>query len=101
MTSSFAAWRARPSGPDVWADTLTRHISPLLPPRTRAVRRGKRSMEYAFILGRMCTCLQHIFFASFFIIPQHLVFVNKISDFYTNILCFQELSNALRTISCI
>lgn len=58
-------------------------------------------MEYAFILGRMCTCLQHIFFASFFIITQHLVFVNQISDFYTNILCFQELSNALRTISCI
>ena len=65
------------------------------------VRRGKRSMEYAFILGRMCTCLLYIFFASFFIIPQYLVFVNRIIDFYINILCFQELSNALRTISCI
>ena len=65
------------------------------------VRRGKRSMEYAFILGRMCTCLLHIFFAPSFIIPQYLVFVNQISDFYINILCFQELSNALRTISCI
>jgi len=65
------------------------------------VRRGKRSMEYAFILGRMCTCLQHIFSASFFIIPQYLVFVNQITDFCINILCFQELSNALRTISCI
>lgn len=65
------------------------------------VRRGKRSMEYAFILGRMYTCLRHIFFASFFIIPQYLVFVNQISDLYVNILCFQELSNALRTISCI
>ena len=42
MTAGFAAWRARPSGPDVWANTLTRHISPLLPPRTRAGKEGKK-----------------------------------------------------------
>lgn len=45
-------------------------------------------MEYASILGRMCTCLLHIFFVSFFIVPQYLVFVNQIIDFYINILCF-------------
>lgn len=37
-----AAWRARPSGPDVWADALVRRISPLLPPRTRAGKEGKK-----------------------------------------------------------
>ena len=42
-----------------------------------------------------------IYCISFLIIPQYNVFVNQITDFCINILCFQELSNALRTISCI
>lgn len=36
VKGDVAAWRARRSGPDVWADALVRRISPLLPPRTRA-----------------------------------------------------------------
>lgn len=97
----FAAWVVRPPGPDLWAGFQPCGISRRYCRHGRGrIRRGKRSMEYASILGRMCTCLLHIFFASFFIIPQYLVFVNQIIDFYINILCFQELSNARRTISC-
>lgn len=36
VKGDVAAWRARPSGPDVWADALVRRIALLLPPRTRA-----------------------------------------------------------------
>lgn len=97
----FAAWVVRPPGPDLWAGFQPCGISRRYCRHGRGrIRRGKRSMEYASILGRMCTCLLHIFFAFFFIIPQYLVFVNQIIDFYINILCFQELSNARRTISC-
>lgn len=85
----FAAWVVRPPGPDLWTGFQPCGISRRYCRHGRGrIRRGKRSMEYASILGRMCTCLLHIFFASFFIIPQYLVFVNQIIDFYINILCF-------------
>nr|DAU73718.1 MAG TPA: hypothetical protein [Bacteriophage sp.] len=52
-----AAWRARPSGPDVWADALVRRISPLLPPRTRADKEGKKKYGIRLYPRKNVPCL--------------------------------------------